>query len=239
MNIGLLACDDVPQRMRHIAGGYQDMFDALLRPHIPDLQFTRFDASRGQVPPSAAVCDVYLCTGSRFSVYDQHDWIQALKVFVKDVHDAGKTFVGICFGHQLLAEALGGEVTKADQGWGIGVIDMQIVKPEPWMRPRQEHCKLQYMHGDQVQLLPPGSTLLAAAPHCPVAMFKVGEKMLGIEGHPEFPAAYQEALLRARRDLIGAERVDAALATLEMETDQAVAGQWITNFIEQAARGKP
>jgi hypothetical protein len=70
-------------------------------------------------------------------------------------------------------------------------------------------------------------------------MFKVGDRMLGIEGHPEFPAAYQEALLRARRDLIGAERVDAALATLEMETDQIVAGKWITNFIEQSIARKP
>jgi hypothetical protein len=64
-------------------------------------------------------------------------------------------------------------------------------------------------------------------------MFKVGETMLGIEGHPEFPAAYQEALLRARRDAIGAEHVDRALATLEIKTDQIVAGKWIANFMEK------
>lgn len=240
MNIGLLACDDVPQRMRHIAGGYQDMFDALLRPHVPDLAFTRFDSCKGALPGSPDECDAYLCTGSRFSVYDELDWIGALKSFVKNVHDAGKPYVGICFGHQMLAQALGGHVAKAEQGWGIGVLDMDIVQPESWMQPPLGRCKLQYMHGDQVQRLPERSTVLAAAAHCPVAMFRVGETMLGIEGHPEFPAAYQEALLRARRDVIGAEHVDRALATLEIRTDQIVAGKWIANFIESASgRGTP
>jgi GMP synthase-like glutamine amidotransferase len=233
VNIGLLACDDVPERLRHIAGGYQDMFDALLRPHVPDLTLTRFEACKGEMPATPAACDAWLCTGSRFSVYDELEWIGALKSFVKDVHGAGKPFVGICFGHQVLAEALGGSVQKAEQGWGIGVLDMQIVQPEPWMQPLREHCKLQYMHGDQVQRLPADSTLLAAAPHCPVAMFRVGETMLGIEGHPEFPAAYEEALLRARRERIGASHVDAALATLAMATDHDVAGRWIANFIER------
>jgi GMP synthase-like glutamine amidotransferase len=233
LNVGLLACDDVPDRLRHIAGGYQDMFDALLRPHAPGLAFTRYDACKGKVPSAPDECDAWLCTGSRFSVYDKLDWIEGLKAFVRTVHDAGKPFVGICFGHQILAEALGGSVQKAEQGWGIGVLDMHIVQPEPWMQPPREHCKLQYMHGDQVLRLPDHSTLLAAAPHCPVAMFKVGEKMLGIEGHPEFPAAYEEALLRARRERIGADYVDAALATLDTATDHKIAGRWIANFIEQ------
>jgi GMP synthase-like glutamine amidotransferase len=241
MNIGLLACDDVPDRFQHIAGRYLDMFDALLRPHMPDLHFTRYEVREGEIPATTDACDVYLCTGSRFSVYDKLDWIEALKAFVRDVHDTGKTFVGVCFGHQILAEALGGHVSKAHQGWGIGVLDMTIVQPEPWMQPLQYHCNLQYMHGDQVQHMPPESTLLATAPHCPVAMFKVGETMLGIEGHPEFPAAYEEALLRARREKIGVETVDAALASLSTPTDHAVAGRWIANFIEQerAVRGKP
>lgn len=235
MNIGLLACDDVPERFRHIAGGYQDMFDALLRPHIADLHFTRFDVCRGDIPATPDACDVYLCTGSRFSVYDEHAWIDALQAFVRDIHDAGKTFVGVCFGHQMLAQALGGHVAKAEQGWGIGVLDMTIVQPEPWMQPLQHHCNLQYMHADQVQRMPAQSTLLASAPHCPVAMFKVGATMLGIEGHPEFPAAYEEALLRIRREHIGAQRVDAALASLTTQTDHELTARWIANFIEAAA----
>ena len=82
-----------------------------------------------------------------------------------------------------------------------------------------------------MQVLPPESELLASAPHCPVAMFRVGENMLGIEGHPEFPAPYVEALLRERRERIGAERVDSAIASLRTQTDEKIAGRWIANFI--------
>jgi GMP synthase-like glutamine amidotransferase len=112
---------------------------------------------------------------------------------------------------------------------------MTIIQPEQWMQPHQDHCKLQYMHADQVQTLPPESELLASAPHCPVAMFRVGESMLGIEGHPEFPAPYVEALLRDRRERIGAERVDPALDSLFEQTDDKIAGQWIANFISSGA----
>jgi GMP synthase-like glutamine amidotransferase len=236
MNIALLACDDVPTRFRHIAGGYQDMFDALLRPHVPDLAFTVYDLRAGEVPASPDAHDVYLCTGSRHSVYDGLDWIEALKAFVRDVHDSGKAFVGVCFGHQVLAQALGGDVTPAAQGWGVGILGMKVTASEPWMEPRLDDCKLQYMHADQVQRLPPESVVLAAAPHCPVAMFRVGETMIGIEGHPEFPAAYVEALLQIRRERIGAERTDAALASLQEKADDTVVARWIANFLKTRDR---
>jgi GMP synthase-like glutamine amidotransferase len=233
MHIALLGCDDVPQRFRHIAGRYRDMFEKLLAPHVPGLALTWIDLYHGEPPPSPAAFDGYVCTGSRCSVYEDRPWINDLKGFVREAHDEGAPFVGICFGHQMLAEALGGKVERADYGWGIGVHDMRILKPEEWMVPERPHCRLQYMHADQVQRMPEGSTLLASAAHCPVAMFKVGRNMLGIEGHPEFPAAYEEALLRDRKERIGADRVDAALATVDDPTDERVVGAWITAFLRQ------
>jgi len=231
MNIALLGCDDVPQRFRHIAGGYRDMFDALLAPHVPDLNLEWVDLYRGDMPPAPSAFDAYVCTGSRCSVYEDREWIRRLKTFVQEARREGAPFVGICFGHQMLAEALGGKVVRADYGWGIGVHDMKVVKSESWMVPERAQCRLQYMHADQVQSMPPDSTLLASSAHCPVAMFRVGERMLGIEGHPEFPAAYEEALLLARKEHIGAERVDAALATTRERTDEHLVGAWIGNFL--------
>jgi GMP synthase-like glutamine amidotransferase len=231
MNLALLGCDDVPERHRHIGGTYADMFAALLQPHVPGLQLTWIDLYHGEEPPEADAFDGYLCTGSRCSVYEDRPWIASLKGFVREVQRSRKPFVGVCFGHQVLAEALGGKVEKAPQGWGVGVHDMDIVRPENWMSPQQSHCKLQYMHADQVQRMPGQSTLLASAEHCPVAMFRVGETMLGIEGHPEFPAAYVEALLRERRERIGGETVDKALARVNQPTDDRIAGRWIANFL--------
>jgi hypothetical protein len=106
------------------------------------------------------------------------------------------------------------------------------------MKPATDHCRLQYMHGDQVQSMPSDSVLLATAAHCPVAMFKVGETMLGIEGHPEFPAPYVEALLRARTERIGPQRVADALSHVNDETDAPLAGRWISNFISRGSHSQ-
>ena len=237
MKIGLLGCDDVPERLRHLGGTYRDMFQRLLAPHLPDAQFQWFDVVNGELPASADACDAYICTGSRFSVYEDRDWIAKLKDYVRTLHDAKKPFVGICFGHQMLAEALGGEVKPAEYGWGVGIHEMHVTRPEPWMQPPVEEPKIEYMHSDQVQKLPPDSTVLARAPHCEVAMFRVGDTMLGIEGHPEFPAPYVEALVNARRERIGERRADEALASLDTPADDAVVGQWIANFINVNVQG--
>ena len=231
MNLGLLGCDDVPPKLRHLGGTYRDMFEGLMKPHLPDARYTWFDAVKGELPGSSDACDAYICTGSRYSAYDGDAWIAALKDYVRGLHDARRPFVGICFGHQILAEALGGSVKPAEQGWGVGIHEMRITAEEGWMQPRQSDCKLQYMHADQVIELPPSSVVLASAPHCPVAMFRVGETMLGIEGHPEFPASYVEALVLARSERIGEARAQAALASLAQKADDALVGRWMANFL--------
>lgn len=233
MNIGLLGCDDVPERFRHLGGTYRDMFEALLTPHAPHTRFTWYPVYEGELPASIDACDAYICTGSRYSVYEDRDWIHALGDCVRRLHEAGKPYVGICFGHQMLAHALGGEVRRAEQGWGVGLHKMRITTLESWMQPEQSECKLQYMHADQVQRMPAGGALLGSARHCPIAMFRVGT-MLGIEGHPEFPAAYIEALLLDRKSRIGPERVAPALASLSERTDEALVAGWIANFLAEA-----
>jgi GMP synthase-like glutamine amidotransferase len=87
------------------------------------------------------------------------------------------------------------------------------------------------MHGDQVVSLPPGAKVLARSEHCEVAMFRVGDTMLGIEGHPEFSAAFNEALIRARRDRIGADVAERALESVNGPTDGPVVGKWIAEFL--------
>lgn len=231
MRIGLLECDHVRDELRHLAGDYRQMFDELFRRHAPQIELESFDVRNGEFPASVDICDGYLTTGSRFSVYDEEGWIRELKRFVRRLSDADKPFVGVCFGHQVLAEALGGKVGKAPQGWGIGVHGLTIVRAEGWMAPAQENCGIQYSHRDQVLRLPENAVVLAESDHCPVAMFRIGERMLGIQGHPEFPAAYTEALVRSRTDLIGAEVVNAT--DFASPTDEALLTNWIANFLAQ------
>ncbi|HEX3865961.1 MAG TPA: hypothetical protein VHV78_04380, partial [Gemmatimonadaceae bacterium] len=115
MHIGLLACDEVAMRFRDVAGGggYQQMFERLLSPHVPELRITRFDVQAGEMPAGARACDAWITTGSRASVYDDVVWIRAAEAFIRKVADSDRPFVGICFGHQLLARALGAEVRRA------------------------------------------------------------------------------------------------------------------------------
>ncbi len=229
LKVGLLECDHVGEPLRHIAGDYRQMFDDLFQHHAPQFELMSFDVRNGEFPASVDACEAFVCTGSRFSAYDQHDWIQELKGFLRRLHEADKPFVGICFGHQVLAEALGGKVEKAEQGWGLGVHSLNVVKTESWMQPEQSSCGIQYSHRDQVVRMPESSVLLGESDHCPVAMFRVGETMLGIQGHPEFSAVYTEALVRGRIDLIGAEKVNAA--KFDAPTDEAIITNWLAKFL--------
>jgi GMP synthase-like glutamine amidotransferase len=230
MHVGLLACDEVAERFRHIAGGYQEMFERLLSPHIPGLRLTRFDVRAGNTPAAPSECDAWITTGSRASVYDDEEWIRGTETFIRKVADSDRPFVGICFGHQLLAQALGAEVKRAPVGWGAGVLPMNVVRREDWMSPALSTVRMQYMHADQVTEPPDGATLLSEAPHCPVAMFQSGPRLLGIEAHPEFPAAYARALIEDRRARIGGEAAEDALSRVDDPTDSGTVASWIARF---------
>ena len=229
MKVGLLECDDVVGRFPEVKGGYREMFAALL----PDFQFRYYAAHRGQLPSSPGECDAWLSTGSKYSVYQKHGWIDELAAFIRGTENE-RPYVGICFGHQMLAHAMGGEVAKAAQGWGVGVLGLKIVKAESWMEPPRTELRIQHMHQDQVRRLPENSVLLGSSDHCDVGMFRVGDGMLGIEGHPEFTVEYGAALIRAREPLIGKPGAEKALKSLNRETDGPVVGRWIERFLRTA-----
>jgi len=235
--IGLLECDYVSDRFRSIAGDYRDMFTQLFEGSESGLDLIPYDVYKGELPVEPDECDGWLSTGSRHSVYDEIDWIAGLSSFVRDVRASSRPFVGICFGHQVLAHALGGGVEPADTGWGVGVHQLEVVLDEPWMTPNVEPPgpRLHFMHQDQVTSLPEGGVLLGRADHCPIAMFQIGETMLGMQPHPEFVAPYVDALLAARRDRIGEERVDEARRSLSAPTDESAVARWIVGFLTAGA----
>jgi GMP synthase-like glutamine amidotransferase len=232
MNIGILECDHVAERFRHIAGDYRDMLTVILNSQLPQFKLKYFDACNGQLPGKLDACDAYICTGSKYSAYEDVEWIHRLKDFVRRAYKDGLPFVGICFGHQVLAEALGGKTVRAPQGWGVGIHNIEIVRSEGWMQPEQMSCSLHFMHQDQVQRLPENGVLLGKSDHCPIAMFRIGETMLGIQAHPELTSAYIEALLLDRVDKIGQQKVSEAQLSLNQVTDDGILVHWIANFLK-------
>lgn len=232
-HIGLLECDNVVGRFPHIEGGYREMFAALLSPHLAGLRFSYYDVVGGSLPGEVGECDAYVATGSQYSVYDAHGWIAPLSRLLREIKTEQKPFVGICFGHQMLAHALGGRVARSPQGWGAGVLEAEVLHAEHWMEPPLARFRIPHMHADQVERLPEGSTVLARSRHCEVEMFRVGESMLGIEGHPEFSAPFAEALIRARTGSIGADKAKSALESLRGVTDAPAVGGWIARFLRR------
>jgi GMP synthase-like glutamine amidotransferase len=214
--VGLLECDHVDDRYASIGGDYFDMFQRLL----PSVELVRYDVIDGKVPSSPEECDGWVATGSRHSVYDDLEWIRATGAFVEKLRVAEVPYVGICFGHQLLAPFTGGRTERASQ-WGVGAHDLTS----------GERARLLYMHQDQVVALPDGAEVVAGADHCPNAIITVGDTMLGIQAHPEFPGEYVEALLLAREERIGHDLVEQALASLDAPRDEALAATWMLRVL--------
>ena len=151
------------------------MFEALLGAADPRLEFATVRVVAGEMPASPGQADAWLVTGSRHGVYDGLPWIEPLKAFLRACVAARVPVVGICFGHQILAEALGGRAVKSDKGWGLGVQDYELVARPGWMDGLPERFSVRALHQDQVVELPPGATVLARSPHCAYAALAYGD----------------------------------------------------------------
>jgi GMP synthase (glutamine-hydrolysing) len=230
LQVGVLECDHVAPHLLELGGDYADMFIGLAARAAPELDLVRHDLVGGEVPDPAAH-RAWLITGSRWSVYDDEPWIATLLDHIRAVDALGGSIVGICFGHQALAHALGGEAARSDKGWGVGVHGAEVVTTRSWMEPALDTSRLLGTHQDQVLTLPEGSTVLARSAHCEVAMFEVAGRHLGIQGHPEFTPAYAEALLDERVDLIPPDVVAAARESLAQPTDSEEVMRWISRFL--------
>ncbi len=233
--IGLLMVGHIDPHSVHIAGDYPELFAALLAQH--DLELVRYDLDQNRFPERVNECDGWICSPSRSSVYDGDAWIADAEELHREFVAREVPYVGVCFGHQLLAQALGAPVARASGGWGVGVQEYNVVSAQPWMKnaPATSFALLA-SHQDQVVALPNDATLLfsSASGYCPIAGFAVGDRAWTLQPHPEFVAPLADHLLAGRIDLIGAERVTTARASLTHPLDQPLVSDWISMFFRSA-----
>lgn len=234
LRIGLLQCGYLPPDLVPEFGDYPHAFEALLSPF--DLDLVTYDVQRAPLPLDPTECDGWLVSGSADSAYDDLDWIAPVEQFLRDVMAADVPLVAICFGHQLLAQALGGRVAKSTGGWGAGVHEYQLIRPDECPDvPSSGSVRLIASHQDQVIELPADAVVVATTAHCPVAAFTLGPRVLAIQPHPEFSADLSRRLISLRRERMGETIADSAMASLDEPLDQDVVARWMYNVLNQPA----
>ena len=228
MKVGLFICDHIDGQYRNEFGDYNGMFSAL----FPEFTFQIYDVINNEFPKDLDACKVYMISGSRHSVYDDLPWINKLKTITQKLNAQQKCLIGICFGHQLIGEALGGEVKKSENGWCVGVHEFDIKEEQAWMKPGRSTLNLLMMCQDQVLSLPPETKVLAGNDICPNAIIQVGDNILGIQAHPEFSKNYDKLLMENRVGRMGADTVDKGIESLHKAVHTTIIHDWIINFIE-------
>jgi GMP synthase-like glutamine amidotransferase len=241
MKIGILETGEVHPDLRDRHGDYPAMFERLLGAADPTLEFATVRVVAGEMPASPGEADAWLVTGSRHGVYDDLPWIEPLKAFLRACVAARVPVVGICFGHQILAEALGGRVVKSDRGWGLGVQDYEVVSRPDWMADLPDRFAVRALHQDQVVALPPGATVLARSPHCDFAALAYGDPdapdAVSLQPHPEFGPEFMDELLALRAGTaFPAEDAAAARASLAHPADSAAWARLIVDYLHRAAQ---
>ncbi|WP_062265191.1 glutamine amidotransferase-related protein [Endozoicomonas arenosclerae] len=230
-SLGILNADTLKPEFVAQFGDYPDMFTHRLTTLNVPIRPVTYHVHRDHYPASIDDVDAYLITGSKLSVYSEEAWIKALKNFVIKVHAARKKLIGICFGHQLVAEALGGKTCKAAQGWNVGVQSISLQKTHHFPYLDNNHFRLIFNHQDQVVRLPEGAELIGSTPNCPIAAMLIGDHILTLQGHPEFTPEYARELLIMRRHILGESLFQQATESLHQPTDHAHVIQWLINFI--------
>ena len=191
----------------------------------------------GEFPDAVDQCDGWLITGSRYSAFDDDPWIADLAAFARAAAEA-RPVVGICFGHQLVAQAFGGAVERSSRGWGIGVHSYQVGRRRDWMTPALDEIALLASHQDQVTRLPDGAELLAGSDFCPYGLFQLGDNIVALQGHPEMTKAFAADLYAMRRDQFGRAIVDNALDSLAQPTHEDEMAAWLLRFLAAPDRSR-
>ena len=235
MKLGLL--DAVPPEY-YLAGEESDpdKFRRLFTAIGIDHEFPHYDVTLGEFPTAIEACDAYLITGSPVSVYDDLAWIPRLEDFIRQCYQVGQPLIGICFGHQIIAQALGGKVEKAAQGWMLGLHPLEPIQQKAWMTPQLPSYSLYFVNQDQVTELPPGAEWLGRSENCPYAMFTIGRQVLCLQAHPEQSVTSMLAFTEYLKQHLPEALYQQALASFEADKPQAdLFGRWIWQFLQGAS----
>jgi GMP synthase-like glutamine amidotransferase len=240
ISIGLLICDQVAPELHDQHRGYDHMLTQLLAFSLEyrdqkQISISSYNLTQGQFPKTPDQHQVYITSGSKCSVNDDIDWIHDFATFTVECCKQQIPYIGICFGHQMLAKALGGTVEETAKGWGIGSTYYQFKTPNPlWANvpePPSKNMNLCISHKEQVLSLPKGSKVIAGNAFCPNGVVLYTPTALGIQGHPEFSIEYCRDLMNLRQNLYPKATFEAGLQSLYQGVDQQLWSRWLLDYL--------
>ncbi len=212
---------------------YAVMTANMLTPLLPEYEIEQFDAVSGDLPAMPENYDAVVLTGSIANVTQHEVWMDRLYEHIHRLHAARVKLIGICFGHQAIAHALGGMVAPASPQ--VGNVAVTITEPQTWMQPYQASVQLLCGNFQQVVTLPAGARAIATHSHCALPMYQLDEHILGCQYHPEFSPAYMRLYVDYVAAKIGPELAHQAQAQLATQHDGALVAQWLANFVQAKA----
>ena len=223
MRIGILQTGAAPEALRPTLGDYPDLFVRLLAGQ--GFEFRTWDVEHMAFPDSVRAADGWLITGSRHGAYEDHPFIPPLEVFIRDALAADVPVVGICFGHQIMAQALGGRVEKFSGGWAAGAQDYNF---------SGKTLVLNAWHQDQVVEKPADAVVIACNDFCQFAGLAYDNRALSFQPHPEFQPEFVQGLIDTRgRGRVPDTLIDRALSRMDIPIDSPVIAQQISTFFKQ------
>lgn len=227
MRIGILQTGRVPAELEGKHGQYPTMFERMFDGH--GFSFEVFMVIDNVMPPSVHACDGWLITGSAHGAYDDLAWIPRLEQFIRDAYKADVPVAGICFGHQIMAQALGGRVEKYTGGWGAGHMRYKMADGREF--------GVNAMHQDQVVVRPPEAEVICTSDFCENAGLAYKGKAISFQPHPEFDDHFMDDLLTIRAGKsMSHERAETARNSLGKGTDSPVFATQIAQFFRESAK---
>lgn len=236
LRICILQADDLHPELQDRFHSFGQMFVRLLARQRLPVHCDIYDVVSGCYPEQDACYDAFLVTGSKADSFAMDDWIVRLREYLAWRYQRGDVLLGVCFGHQILALALGGLTERSSRGWGVGVHRYSILKDSLAGMQMPATLSLLISHRDQVTRLPEQAKRLASSDFCPNAAYVMGDQVLCFQGHPEFTPDFSRALLHMRRSIYTPEFYAQSLASLEHDHDGPLVAEWMTAFVAHAKR---
>lgn len=240
MHLTILQVGQTPDPMQAKFGRRPEQFQKMLAQTGEDFTFETVFVLDGEPLPDPTQVEGVVITGSAASAYENLDWLEPLRAFIRAAYANGTPMLGVCFGHQIMADALGGKVEKSGKGWGIGRHTYAMTSKDDALKDLPNAVSIMASHQDQVVTPPANADTFLASEFTPYAglVYQNGAA-ISVQPHPEFDKAYSLGLVELRRnDPLSDDAVRAAAQTLETPVERHELAKGLAKFLIKAGQGR-